>query len=44
MDDSQQVRAQMIETATSIRAAEPDRKLKTKKKQFYILYDVYAVN
>lgn len=43
-DDSQQVRAQMIEAATSIRAAEPDRRLKTKKKQFYILYDIYAVN
>lgn len=43
-DDSQQVRAQMIEAATSLRAAEPDRRLKTKKKQFYILYDVYAVN
>lgn len=43
-DDSQQVRAQMVEAATSIRAAEPDRRLKTKKKQFYILYDVYAVN
>jgi hypothetical protein len=43
-DDTQQVRAQMIEAATSIRAAEPDRRLKTKKKQFYILYDVYAVN
>lgn len=43
-DDSQQVRAQMIEAATSIRAAEPDKRLKTKKKQFYILYDVYAVN
>lgn len=43
-NDSQQVRAQMIEAATSIRAADPDRRLKTKKKQFYILYDVYAVN
>lgn len=43
-DDSQQVRARMIEAATSIRAAEPDKRLKTKKKQFYILYDVYAVN
>lgn len=43
-DDSSQVRAQMIEAATSIRAAEPDRRIRTKKKQFYILYDVYAVN
>ena len=43
-DESQHVRAQMIEAATSLRAAEPDRRLKTKKKQFYILYDVYAVN
>ncbi len=44
LEDSVQVRAQMVDAATSIRAAEPDRKLKTKKKQFYILYDVYAVN
>lgn len=43
-NESQQVRAQMIEAATSIRAADPNRRLKTKKKQFYILYDVYAVN
>lgn len=43
-EDSQQIRAQMVETATSLRAPEPDRRLRTKKKQFYILYDVYAVN
>lgn len=43
-DDSQVVRAKIVETATSLREPEPARKLKTKKKQFYILYDVYAVN
>lgn len=43
-DESQQVRARIVETATSIRSPEPERRLKTKKKQFYILYDVYPVN
>lgn len=43
-DDTPAVRAKIVEEATSIRAPEPERRLKTKKKQFYILYDVYAVN
>lgn len=43
-DVSQYARARMIETATSIREPDPDRRLRTHKQQFYILYDVYAVN
>lgn len=43
LDSTQEVRAQMIESAPSLRTVAPDRRLKTKKKQFYMLYDVYAV-